>query len=38
VADPKTLLPVLVIVAVIAVLAVLYVLGAGAGDVPVGRS
>jgi hypothetical protein len=38
VADPKTLLPVLVILAVIAVLAVLYVLGAGPGDVPVGRS
>jgi hypothetical protein len=38
VADPKTLLPVLVILAVIAVLVVLYALGAGAGDVSVGRS
>jgi hypothetical protein len=38
VADPKTLLPVLIIVAVIAVLVVLYALGAGPGDVPVGRS
>jgi hypothetical protein len=38
VADPKTFLPVLVILAVVAVLAILYALGAGPGDVPVGRS